>query len=125
MLCCTVRRDIQCCLSGPQLSLDIKGWPKELQAVYIVPYSPKYTISISIEHNCQISYKISDLVPPPAQEIGCCAARRYIYCFWSVSITFLKYIKMIRGALECIYKTLMVHTISCLSKIALNFQVKC
>ena len=61
----------------------------------------------------------------PAQEIACCTARRYIYCCWSVFITFFICIEMIGLASDSIYVTIMVHTISFLPNTPLKFQAKC
>ena len=84
MWCCTTRRDIHCHLTPSYHSWNILGWLEELMVAYIwVSYGTQHVISANNKH--QISCKFEILSTLSAQEMCCCATRRGIYCWWSVS----------------------------------------
>ena len=84
MWCCATRRDIHCCLTTSYHSLNVLGWLEELPVAYMsLLWGTQHVISASNKY--QISCKVGILSTLSAQEMCCCATRRGIYCWWSVS----------------------------------------
>ena len=79
-----IRRDIHCCLTTQYHSWNVLEWLEGLPLAYM---SLLWVTGMSFLPNSrhQISCKFEILSTLSAQEMCCCATRRGIYCWWSVS----------------------------------------
>ena len=79
---------------------------------------------ITVKNNSQISCKMSAFGHPlhTLNEMLCCKKRHPL--LFGCSVTFARYMRMIRRAFCRLYKTIMIHTMSLLPKLSLKFHVK-